>query len=72
MWHWRTSSKKGVEKFLHYIYSNCTIYLDRKYKYAMDWLEKECAHVKPGELLETYPTNDNVAWQSAAEPKHVA
>lgn len=55
MYGWRVASKSKVDIFLDYIYNGSVIYLERKYdKYlqSKNYI-KECAHVKPGELLET-------------------
>lgn len=54
MWYWRLSSIPQVFGFLKYIYESATVYLDRKYNYVRDYVLSECAHVKSGELLETF------------------
>lgn len=54
MWYWRVSSVAQVFGFLKYIYEGATVYLDRKYNYVRDYVLSECAHVKSGELLETF------------------
>lgn len=56
MYGWRLSSQKNVDNFLHIIYDNASIFLNRKHAIYG-------AHLKPGELLET------LSGQSAAEPQ---
>jgi intein-encoded DNA endonuclease-like protein len=64
MYGWRVSSKGKVDNCLEYLYKDSVIHLDRKYNQylATKQYVKECAHVKPEELLET------LSGQSAAEP----
>lgn len=42
---WKISKKKTVEDFMHYLYDNSKIFLDRKYK---EFRKIKCGHVKQG------------------------
>lgn len=59
MYAWKVAAKSKVDVCLDYLYKDSVIYLDRKYsQYLQSKLYvKECAHVKPGELLETLMGN---------------
>lgn len=65
MWHWTNSSMINIVSSLKFLYEGATVFMNRKYDYISEYLHSECAHVKLGELLETFPRRER---QSAAEP----